>query len=129
MSAGPDEIQRVQAAYRRRIASSWKIEPGARILEIGCGQGDMTEILAEAVGPDGFIMAVDNADPDYGAPTTLGEATAAIKAGPLGNRIEFCLNFDVLNPEVSFPPADFNLAVLAHSSWYFTSPIQLEETF
>src|SRR5262245_31481188 len=35
------------------------ILPGARLLDAGCGRGAMAVRLAEAVGPDGTIVAID----------------------------------------------------------------------
>ncbi len=37
----------------------WQIRPGLRVLEPGCGAGRFTEPLAEAVGPDGVVVACD----------------------------------------------------------------------
>lgn len=93
-----------------------------RILELGCGQGDMTTVLADAVGPTGHITATDPAGENYGAPVTLGEATAYVKAGPLGERIDFKLDFEL--DTASFPTgedAQFDAVVLAHCTWYFES--------
>ncbi|MEI8282455.1 MAG: class I SAM-dependent methyltransferase, partial [Armatimonadota bacterium] len=64
----PDEVQHIQTAYRRRILDCWNIPLGSRILEIGCGQGDMTAVLAEAVGPTGRIIATDIAGRECGSP-------------------------------------------------------------
>jgi SAM-dependent methyltransferase len=121
-------IQQIQSDYRRRLADTWKIAPGSRILEIGCGQGDMTAILADRVGPTGHVVAVDVAGPDYGAPLTLGEATDLIKASPVGNRVDFHFNFNVLDPQKSFDDDAFDNVVLAHCSWYFASPEALLNT-
>lgn len=124
----PANIQRIQSEYRRRIVEGWDIPAGSRILEIGCGQGDMTAVLAETVGENGFVTAVDIASPRYGAPQTLGEATAAIKASEIGHRIEFRLEFDVLEQPNAFQPGSFDFAVMAHCSWYFPSQEALQET-
>jgi SAM-dependent methyltransferase len=35
------------------------VPAGARVLDIGCGFGDMTGQLAERVGPDGLVLGVD----------------------------------------------------------------------
>jgi ubiquinone/menaquinone biosynthesis C-methylase UbiE len=68
--AGSDPVARaiqiVQTAYRLRLLRNWSIGLGTRVLEIGCGQGDMTAVLAAAVGPAGRVTAVDIASPDYG---------------------------------------------------------------
>jgi len=55
-----------QLSHRLSLLSFWSIKPGSRILELGCGQGECTVALADAVGPDGHIDAVDPGSPDYG---------------------------------------------------------------
>ena len=52
--------------HRLNLVKFWGITPGSRVLEIGCGQGDCTTMLADAVGPDGHVDAVDPGPPDYG---------------------------------------------------------------
>lgn len=44
----------------------WNIPTGASVLEIGCGQGEFTVCLADAVGPTGRVVAVDGALPGWG---------------------------------------------------------------
>ena len=127
--ATADEIRRAQQDHRRRLVESWSVRPGTRLLEIGCGQGDMTEILAEAVGPTGHITAVDIASRDYGTPLNLGQATDILLNSDLGNRISFRFDFNALDDVVQFPDHTFDGIVMAHSSWYFDSPDQLEQTF
>jgi len=122
-------IQTVQTAYRLRLVDRWLLEPGMRILEIGCGQGDMTTVLADVVGPNGHVLATDPAGASYGAPITLGDATAHIKAGPLGERIDFKLGFDLASAD--FPVGDdaqFDAVVLAHCTWYFDSAAAVADT-
>ncbi len=120
------EIQLIQGAYRRRILDCWNIPPGARVLEIGCGQGDMTLELAKAVGPKGYVIATDIAGRDYGSPLNLGQATDLIKDSELGDRVEFHFNCDIADPKNDFGQFDF--AVMAHCSWYFESADQLRQT-
>lgn len=55
-----------QAKQRIRLVKRWNIKPGERILEIGCGQGDCTAVLATAVGATGHVVAIDPGPPDYG---------------------------------------------------------------
>lgn len=122
------DIQLSQTRHRAALVASWRITPGSTILELGCGQGDMTAVLAEAVGPEGHVVAVDVAEPSYGAPVTLGESAARLAAGPLGPRIDFRFATDVLDPSVDYPESTFDHVVLAHCSWYFTSLGQLQGT-
>jgi SAM-dependent methyltransferase len=35
------------------------IGPGARVLELGCGGGDVTELIAKRAGPNGRVVAID----------------------------------------------------------------------
>lgn len=121
------DVQLVQTQFKLAIADGWQIPAGARILEIGCGQGDMTAVLAEAVGSRGHVTAVDIADPTYGAPISLGESARRLLESPLGQRIEFRFNLDVLDPSVTFEPASFDYVVLTHASWYFASVTQLAD--
>ena len=43
----------------RRHIRSLGIGPGARTLEVGCGNGSISVWLAECVAPDGHAVAVD----------------------------------------------------------------------
>lgn len=52
-------IPLAQTGHRFEILSKWNIPPGSSVLEIGCGQGDCTAILAYIVGPEGHVTAVD----------------------------------------------------------------------
>ncbi len=65
-------IQLVQTRVRMALADTWGITPGSSVLEIGCGQGDMTAVLADTVGVDGRVLGIDIAGRDCGAPVTLG---------------------------------------------------------
>ncbi len=123
--ANPIE-QIVQTRFRIKLAESWGISAGAKVLEIGCGQGDTTAVLAHAVHADGHVTAVDPAEPDYGSPINLGDSTKHLKNGPLGQRIEFRLSCDPLG--LSFAENTFDFVVLAHCSWYFCSLSLLRET-
>ena len=119
------EAQEVQAEYRKRLVQEWQIAEGARILEVGCGQGDMTALLAQAVGSFGVVLAVDIASPNYGSPLTLGEATTILKRSEIGPQIDFRFEFDVLEPLNSFANNSFDCVVMAHCSWYFATADQL----
>lgn len=112
-------VQLSQTRFRMSLVDSWGITEGQRVLEIGCGQGDTTLVLANAVGSTGSVLAVDIAESTYGAPATLGESAEAIKNSALGDRIEFRFGFNPL--EAEFAASSFDAVVLAHCSWYFPS--------
>lgn len=127
-SDGHREVQLVQTRFRLGLVGGWGIRPGDSVLEIGCGQGDMTAVLADAVGESGRVVAVDIADPSYGAPVTLGESAAFLAATPLGARIDMRFGVDVLDEATTFPDGGFDHVVLSHCSWYFASLDQLHRT-
>src|SRR6476659_1464537 len=59
------EIERLQlqagiiADVSRRLIRECGIGPGMRVLDIGCGAGDVSMLLAEAVGETGRVVAFD----------------------------------------------------------------------
>lgn len=55
-----------QMDHRLQMVSFWDIKPGSRVLELGCGQADCTVVLANAVGENGHVDAIDPGAPDYG---------------------------------------------------------------
>lgn len=116
---GDDTIQRTQLKHRLQLVKAFNIEKGMSVLEIGCGQGDTTVALADAVGEQGHIIAIDIASRNYGEPITLGDATDTIKQSALGDRITFQFETDFLNLELS---QSFDVVVLSHCSWYFKNP-------
>jgi SAM-dependent methyltransferase len=128
MPSDPTAQDLAQQHYREALVAGWGIPAGARILEIACGQGDMSAVLAQAVGKTGHVTGIDNASPGYGAPLTLGEATALLKAGPLGDRLTFRLQTDLLDDGVTFAQDAFDAVVLAHGAWYFANLEQLRAT-
>ena len=42
-----------------RLLSAAEVGPGTRVLEVGCGTGRLTALLADAVGPEGHVVALD----------------------------------------------------------------------
>ncbi|KAE8419724.1 hypothetical protein BDV36DRAFT_251112 [Aspergillus pseudocaelatus] len=133
-------IQHSQTSHRLTLLQHWNISTGSNVLELGCGQGDCTTVLANAVGEQGRVVAVDPAELDYGAPYTLGQAQGHISQGPLGQRITWVRQspLDYLSslPSPSSPssppasdPKTLDATVLAHCLWYFASPSLILSTF
>lgn len=65
------------AAEPRELAAL--VRPGDRVLEIGCHHGLLTLMLADAVGPHGFVLAVE------AHPRTALVAQAQVTLNRLGN--------------------------------------------
>lgn len=116
------EIEIAQAQHRIQLVNLWQIAPGSRILELGCGQGNATAVLAHAAGPEGHIDAVDPGALDYGAPFTLAQAQDHLTQSAVGGRIRW----HQAEPEDflrrTAPAETWDVAVLAHCIWYFATP-------
>ncbi|WP_208801203.1 methyltransferase domain-containing protein [Microbispora triticiradicis] len=54
-ASGHPVIQAVRAAAVDLLS----VAPGSRVLDVGCGLGEMSRVFAHAVGPDGSVTAVD----------------------------------------------------------------------
>ena len=68
---------------RRQMVNDLNIKPGDLILDLGCGPGLWTVLLAEKVGPNGKVIGIDS------APELLNYAIKNLKKEPLRDLIEF----------------------------------------
>lgn len=50
---------RLYADITRRAFQRAGLEPGMKVLDVGCGSGDVSLLAAELVGPDGSVLGVD----------------------------------------------------------------------
>ncbi|KAM7201940.1 putative SAM-dependent methyltransferase [Naviculisporaceae sp. PSN 640] len=124
-------IELSQAIHRINLINTTAWSPsfinshGLRILELGCGQGTCTQVLAEAISSsNGHIDAVDPAPLDYGAPFTIGQAQSHLSSGPLGKLITWH-QADPLEFLSRDQEPKWDVAILAHCIWYFKSPSML----
>ncbi|MBP7777411.1 MAG: class I SAM-dependent methyltransferase [Acidobacteria bacterium] len=68
----PDELARLErqaaiyGAATRALFVAAGIGPGQRVLDLGCGAGDVSLLAAELVGPAGQVIGVDRAAPAVG---------------------------------------------------------------
>ncbi len=78
----PRELDRLDLQgefYRditRRALESGGLESGMRVLDIGCGSGDVTLLVAELVGPSGSVVGLDRDEP-----TVLAARARALTRG------------------------------------------------
>ena len=136
MNGEHEGINTSQLLHRLNILRSWfgeevfsssttNILRNSTILELGCGQGDMTVTLAYYAKR---VLAIDPAPLDYGSPMTLGQAQSMISQDKLvGSKIEWVNRDPIeflkdLSDEVDF-------VVLAHSIFYMASHDYLLELF
>lgn len=118
------DIQSKQTEHRMRLVNTWDIKPGDKVLEIGCGQGDTTAVLAYHVGEQGSVHGVDIAPKTYGSPVTIGESIAYLQATELGKRVSVDFETDILKDDV-IAKNNYDTVVLSNCSWYFSSQEQI----
>jgi SAM-dependent methyltransferase len=114
------EIERLQlqstviGSVTRRLIEQSGIRPGMHVLDIGCGVGDVSMLLAEAVGETGSVVAFDR------EPRAI--AVARARALAAGYR---CIEFMVASDE-SFPiEADFDAAVGRYILAHLADPLAM----
>jgi ubiquinone/menaquinone biosynthesis C-methylase UbiE len=85
------EIERLQlqagivGGITRRLISEAGIKPEMHVLDVGCGAGDVSMLLAEAVGDGGSVVAFDR------EPRAIEVARARSAGGGLStDRIRCC---------------------------------------
>ncbi len=127
LSGFTGDITEKRIEHRLRLADQWKIFYGSKVLEIGCGQGETTAVIAYTVGENGFVYAVDLANEDYGSPENLGTARERLMSSHLGDRLNIDLGVNILDPSFDFEPNSFGYVVLSHCLWYLNSHEELHD--
>ena len=117
---GEDEVARLEAQGRaiapatRMIFAEAGIRPGMRVLDLGCGAGDVAFVAADLVGPDGFVVGVDR------SPDAL--ARARLRAGQRGlTQVQF-VEGDINDPA---PGGPFDAMVERLVLWLVPDPAAL----
>jgi ubiquinone/menaquinone biosynthesis C-methylase UbiE len=64
--------------FTERLLRNAKIEPGMRVLDLGCGAGDASMLAAELVGPSGSVVGIDR------NPQVIALASSHAQAAGLG---------------------------------------------
>ena len=86
-------------------------QPGERVLDLGCGFGDATQILAALVGPEGHALGVDV------APRFIGTAVREAEEAGLTNA-----RFEVADVQTTSFTGQFDLAYSRMGTMFFDNP-------
>jgi ubiquinone/menaquinone biosynthesis C-methylase UbiE len=97
----------------REMIADLPLRPGARVIDVACGDGAYSRWLAERVGPHGQVVGVD-LSADY-----LACARAAADASPLGQRIALKQGD---SDTLGFADGTFDLAWCAQSMLSLPNP-------
>lgn len=101
-----DIMARGEARGRTRAIEALQARPGMRVLDIACGPGTLTRLLARMVSPGGEVVGVDLAE---------GMVELARRSSVAGAR------FEVMDMEhLAFAGASFDAAICGHGLQFAT---------
>lgn len=111
----PEELDRLDRQgeilrpITRRMLEAAGIGPGMRVLDVGCGTGDVSLLVRELVGEEGYVVGVDR------APEALAAARSRFAARGIGNAALVEADLEAFVPEGRFDAVVGRL-VLMHLS-------------
>lgn len=88
------------------------LRPGARVLDVGCGLGDTTRLLAQRVGPSGEAVGVD------GAPRFIAAASEEAKEAGIEN-----IRFGVRDVQTEDLGGPWDIAFSRFGTMFFTNAV------
>jgi SAM-dependent methyltransferase len=107
------------APHNERFRAAAAIQPGERVLDIGCGTGQSTIEAARAAGPDGSVLGVDLSEP------MLEFARERAAREGLGH-----VAFAAVDAQVhQFPAERFDVCISRFGTMFFTDPDTAFGTF
>jgi SAM-dependent methyltransferase len=117
---GDDEVARLEvqgaaiAPATRMILAEAGLRPGMRVLDLGCGAGDSTFVVAGLVGPGGSVVGVDH--------SAEALARARLRAGQRGlAQVQF-IEGDIHDPA---PGGPFDAVVERIALWLVPDPAEV----
>jgi ubiquinone/menaquinone biosynthesis C-methylase UbiE len=83
-------------AYKRRTFELLDLQPGASVLDLGCGTGDDVQELARRVGPSGWVVGVDRSE------TVIAEARDRVQGTSLPVAFQVADAYALPFPDATF---------------------------
>jgi SAM-dependent methyltransferase len=120
LGSDEDELARLDLQGRalapgtRAIFAAAGIRPGMRVLDLGCGAGDVALVAADMVGPEGYVVGVDQ--------SAQAVARARLRAGQHGLAQVRFVEGDVHDPA---PGGPFDVIVERLALMYVPDPAEV----
>jgi SAM-dependent methyltransferase len=103
-------VTKALAAHGDRAIARLALQPGARVVDIGCGFGDTTQVLGTLVGPTGRAVGVDAAANFI--------AIARREAADVSQ-----VSFEVADVEAGVPGGPYDVAFSRMGTMFFNQPV------
>lgn len=112
-AANADRYTRMLEAFGDVVAEAAGFRPGERVLDIGCGCGDVSLLAGGAVGASGFVQGIDL------SPAMVDVATARAADAGLGNVAFAAADAATFRPG----KAGFDVLVSRFGVMFFDDPV------
>lgn len=113
-AANADRYTRMLAGFGDIVTAAASYRPGERVLDVGCGNGDLTLAATRAVGPEGSVHGVDL------SPAMLAVAASRATTEGLDNVTFEAADAATFRPDV----AGFDVIVSRFGVMFFDDPIE-----
>ena len=123
IESGDDEYRRLEvqaeanAEYVRDGCRRAGVQPGAAVIDVGCGAPGALLRLAEVVGPGSTVVGIDR-DAE-----TVARAQAIATRHQLANITVIHADINTIDPAAVCPPGPFDLAYCHHVLFHQADPI------
>jgi ubiquinone/menaquinone biosynthesis C-methylase UbiE len=102
-----------ERAFRQRLVELARLQPGDKVLDIGCGTGTLAIIAKQRVGPEGTVDGVD------ASPEMIGRATRKARKAGLDVRFQ-----TAIVEELPFPNEHFDVVMSTLMLHHLPRPVR-----
>ncbi|WIM10886.1 class I SAM-dependent methyltransferase [Enhydrobacter sp.] len=108
--ASYDRIQHSIAGFSAAVLAAAAAKPGEKVLDVGCGTGETTAMLAQAVGRTGHVLGVDISEVLVSAARARNVANATFEVGDAASH--------------AFDTGAFDLVFSRFGVMFFADPVE-----